>query len=122
MGSIQNSPGTSPLVLQHLRAGEFKQAEAAVDKVRKQAPNNPLADYLAGLIELAQNAPDKARTAFEKALAKKPGDPGTHSHPGPVGIAEPGCRDGAAALCYARARAGPRESVVPDVPGRTGWL
>lgn len=63
------------LVLRYLRAGEFKQAEAAVDKVRKKAPNNPLADYLAGLIELAQNAPDKARTAFEKALAKKPGDP-----------------------------------------------
>lgn len=63
------------LVLRHLRAGEFKQAKAVADKVRTKAPGNPLADHLTGLIYLAQNAPDKAKTAFEAALDRKPGDP-----------------------------------------------
>jgi putative PEP-CTERM system TPR-repeat lipoprotein len=60
------------LVLAHARRREYDQALAAVVKLEKKQPTNPLTFNLKGAVQLAKGDRKNARASFEKALELKP--------------------------------------------------
>jgi putative PEP-CTERM system TPR-repeat lipoprotein len=71
-----NPSGIQPdlaLIAQLLRDRQYDKASAAIERLARKQPGNPLADNLRGTIALARNDPAAARRHFEAALTKQPG-------------------------------------------------
>lgn len=60
------------LVMTHMRLKEFDKALAAVTKLEKSQPDNPLVQNLKGGVYLALQKTAEARSCFQKALALQP--------------------------------------------------
>lgn len=62
------SPADLALIANHLRQKQFDQALAAVGKLEKKQPNNPLVYNLKGIVYLTKRDNAAARANFERAL------------------------------------------------------
>ena len=62
------------LVLNLVQKGDFKGAVSAAESYRERHPDSTTPLNLLGRVHLAARQPDKARSAFEQALAIEPGD------------------------------------------------
>jgi len=60
------------LIAAHLRRGEHAKALAAIDRLEKKQPSDPLASDLRGRVELSRKNTAAARANFEKSLALDP--------------------------------------------------
>lgn len=60
------------LVMTHLRAKQYEPAQAAVNALEKQQPDNPLVQNLKGGVQLARQDPTAARVSFERAVKLAP--------------------------------------------------
>src|SRR5690606_9035049 len=57
------------LTMVQLRKGQFAEALAQAERLRKDFPDNPVGSYLAGEVHFRQNKFEEARKAFEEAQA-----------------------------------------------------
>jgi putative PEP-CTERM system TPR-repeat lipoprotein len=58
------------LIAQHLRERQFDRAGAAIDRLARRQPDNPLVENLRGTLALSRNDLPAARRHFEAALAR----------------------------------------------------
>ncbi|MBI2798788.1 MAG: PEP-CTERM system TPR-repeat protein PrsT [Gammaproteobacteria bacterium] len=61
------------LILSLLARKEVEKTDAALQKLEKRAPKDPITSNLKGLVLLAKNDREAANKAFEEALKQKPG-------------------------------------------------